>query len=132
MDTTTAAAPQPTPAEAIDVTAARPLRCIVEGCPGSPFAEYGYHLVGAIKTDDSPPVKKPKGLSAAAAFCCTTHLPQVEEAVAAYCRTHAAEEWAVQTYRMQGWQDDGRGTCYVSATGPAVVVGETDDPNALF
>lgn len=124
--------PQPTTAEAIDVTIPRPLKCIVVGCPGSPFAEHGYHLVSAIKTDDSPPVEKPQGLSAASAFCCTTHLPQVEEAVATYCRAHAAEEWAVQTYRMQDWPDDGRGTCYISATGPAVVVGETDDPNALF
>lgn len=109
--------------EQIDITAKRPLRCIVPECPGSPFQPHGYHLVGPIKTDGSPPVENPEGLANASAFCCTEHLATVEEAVADYCRAHALEPWAVQTYRMQGWEDDGRGASYITASG---------EPNTLF
>lgn len=107
----------------LDITAKRPLRCIVPECPGSPFAPHGYHLVYAIKPDEPESHTKPQGLGNASAFTCTEHLPTVEDAVAHYCEDRAAESWAVQTYRMYGWEDDGRGSAYISASG---------DPAALF
>lgn len=106
----------------LDITAKRPLKCIVAECPGSPFAAHGYHLVYAVAPDGAG-APKPAGLGNASAFTCTAHLPAVEVAVADYCRNHAQEPWAVQTYRMYGWEDDGRGAAYITETG---------DPGTLF
>lgn len=111
--------------EEIDITTPRPLRCTVTECHGSPFApQHGWHLVSAKKLEDAyGDRKREAALHAASAFTCTEHLPAVEEAVAAYCRDHATEAWEVETFRMYGWDDDGRGSAYITATG---------DPAALF
>lgn len=105
------------PAE-VDLFARRPLRCIVPGCPGSPFAAHGYHLVQLIDPEATEVhAPRPAWMSSASAFVCSTHLPVIETALADHARGHAESAWEVETYRMYGWEDDGRGSIYSSASG---------------
>ena len=85
------------------------IRCRAEGCDGNPLSSTsGWHLVTAIIDGDR--FRGPH------AFVCTAHLVEAEEAMTAHMQPEA-RPWEVETYRMYGWTDDGRGPVYTVATG---------------
>ncbi|MBU2698855.1 MULTISPECIES: hypothetical protein [Pimelobacter] len=85
------------------------LLCRAAGCDGNPLRpRTGWHLVTVLLDGD-----RFKGLHA---FVCNAHLEEAERALAE-AMTDEPLPWEVETFRMYGWEDDGRGDVYITARG---------------
>ncbi len=102
--------PNPTVIELDHTRIQGTLRCRAEDCDGSPLSPTsGWHMVNAIVDGDR--------FRGPCLFVCTTHLSDAEETLVAHLEANEARAWEVETFRMQNWTDDGRGSVYTVASG---------------
>ena len=79
-------------------------RCAAEGCDGSPWHKGWHHVTGRHPHAERWPI-------VASLFVCSEHLAEAEQAMTEHMR-QARTLWTVETFRMYGWDDDGRGAAY--------------------
>ncbi len=87
------------------------LICAAEGCDGSPWRKGWHHVTGR------DPHAAQWHEIVVSVFVCTEHLAEAEAAMTEHMRQTSRTPWTVETYRMYGWEDDGRGNAYEVSRG---------------